>query len=273
MNAADTLNTVALLLPGYFGAWAMSFMLGNRKREWQQMVFYSLIFSGITYFALLRFTPPILWTLKSAYSIDLSGFQRALNEVSNLGDPAYKLTFHNTVKLLIPASILSIYLGWSFGRIRNYRWFNRLFLRLTNRTQNADIWTDFHQSHHRGPHTVLLKNNDVYLGDILMVSDTLTGDDRGIILSQPVYLQNAFESLLQKKQPNRFKTPGNALIFADQIAAIYSFEHPIAKQLRAKQRKIKRRLSWIERMIWKIRIFIWKLLPQRVRSFFWNLFH
>jgi Family of unknown function (DUF6338) len=228
MNLAEVLNTITLLLPGYFGAWAMSFVIGVRRREWQQAVLYSLLFSAASYLILLRLSPLAVYALRNSTGIDLTGFQRALNGVSNLGDgdPNTVLVFHDTIKVIGIASLLSLSLGFAVGRIRRSKPFRSTILRWTNRTQNVDIWTDFHERYDIGPHSVQLKNGDVYYGQILMVSDTFTGGDRGIIIDRPLMIENPIAAGWKKATPGVTQAPGHVLVFADQIASIANAEDP-----------------------------------------------
>jgi hypothetical protein len=258
MNLNDTLPTIAILLPGYFGAWVMGFALGVRKRDWQLMVVYSLVFSALTYLFLLIVTPKFI----SFFSLSSeTGFQRALNEVSNLGDSKYKLTFHNTVQLLPIASIISILLGGISGQIGRSTWFTNLVLRSTDRTLNLDIWSDFHQRFHTGPHTVILKNNDCYFGNIVMVSDTLTGNDRGIILDRPLYINDPVKARINGVDPGTTQMPGKVLIFADQIASIYNMEHPHFTRRNTRNRKVLKGKTFIARNIRAVRKAYRKLFP------------
>jgi hypothetical protein len=256
MNLAEVLNTIALLLPGYFGAWAMSFLLGIRKREWQQMVLYSLVFSALTYYVMLRGTPPLLYFLKTDVGIDLSGFQRALNEVSNIGNESNGLTFHNTVKVIVPALSIAVFLGALAGYFRRSRWFRDGILFWTGRTQNIDIWTDFYQRYDIGPHTIVLKNNNAYRGDIVMMSDTLTGNDRGIIVANSFFYENPMEAALNHKSPKAIQSQGTILIFADQIASISNCDIPVIVQRTLRLRKIARLRTQPTKFLRKTRVFL-----------------
>ena len=249
MNLADALNTIALLLPGYFGAWAMSFMLGIRRREWQQTILYSLVYSALTYLLLFRASPSFIYWLKNFVGIDLTGFQHSLNQVSNLGDPQYKLILHDTVKVVGIASVISCIFGYLVGNFRQSQWFVKTVIQLTNRSQNVDIWTDFHQRYDIGPHTVELKNGDVYYGQITMVSDTLTGSDRGIILHKPYILQNPVKAAWESRTPGVANAKGHVLLFVDQIASIMNSEDPNIVRRTLRQRKIQRgNLKWNKRI-------------------------
>ena len=92
----------------------------------------------------------------------------------------------------------------------------------------------------------------MYLGTILMVSDTLVGTDCGIIMDQAV---------LEEYSPAHAGgtlwtlTPGRVLLFADQIAAVYDNANPMVIKANKLYRKMLRRQMW--RRSWYIRPIRW----------------
>lgn len=202
----------------------MSLIVGIRKREWPQTTLYSLIFAGVTYLILLKFFPWLFSLLDIKPGTDILGIQKALNEISNLGTSVGtakgKIAFHNVIKLIFLATPISAILGFLAGKMRASKSFRRLFLKHVNRTQNADVWADFHESYPVGPHFITLKDGNVFFGQILMASDTLVGNDRGIIIQQPILFQKYYENAFNQVTPPRVKMPGDVLVFAEQIASI-----------------------------------------------------
>lgn len=223
----------------------MSFMVGVRKREWAQITLYSLIFSAAAYFISLKLFPLIFQYLNIKPGTDAFGIQAALNEVSNLGTELGgskgKIAFHNVIKLIIIITPISASLGYVVGLLRKSEFFYKLSLKYANRTQNVDIWIDFHEKHNVGPHMVYLRDGNAYFGQILMASDTLVGGDRGIIIQQPFMYKQPNEAYWKNEQPAIIKMPGNVLVFADQISAISNNLHPkIIERLRQMQHEVKK---------------------------------
>lgn len=241
MNLSDALGSIAILLPGYLGAWLMSTIIGIRKREWPQTVLYSLIFSAFTYLIALRLMPEI----NHLTIVDNLGFQKSINQVSNLGTQDTKLTFNSAIKIAAFCIPISLILGFIAGKIRTSTAFRKFFAAISGRTQNSDIWSDFHEKYRIGPHTIVLRNGDAVLGRILYASDTLVGSDRGLIVEHPVYYEAPIISQITGTQAKMVNTPGNMLILYDQISYIFDSKHP-ASLLRA-QRKL--RLAQMRRPI------------------------
>jgi hypothetical protein len=218
----------------------MSFIIGIRRREWAQMTLYSLIFSTLAYLIVLKFFPYFFGLLEVRAGTDKFGIQVALNEVSNLGTSLGtskgKIAFHNIVKLVIIVTPISMILGLIVGGLRRSRLFRAGTLKYAHRTQNSDIWVDYHEKYATGPHMVYLKDGNMYFGQILMASDTLIGGDRGVIIQQPCLFENYNSSAFKGHSPAMIRMPGDVLVFSEQIASISNNLNPqVLSALRAAQ--------------------------------------
>lgn len=194
----------------------MSFFMGIRKREWSQMVLYSLFFTSISYFILIKLSPIIL----GFFGAQRNGFQHFINILSHLGGDKVELPFNGAIILSISASPVALICGYCIGRIRISRKFKSFILKHTNRSQNSYIWDDFVELLNQGGVTVLLNNGNAYVGSVVMVSDSSVGSDRGLILRNPVYIEQPLKAAIESRQPTVLSVSGDILIMGDQIATV-----------------------------------------------------
>lgn len=230
MNLSDALVTIALLIPGYVGTWAMAFVLGSRKREWAQTLLYSLIFTSLIYALLLFLTA----TVRRWWPHALQGLVDNLAFIDQLGseNKSQKLTFGIAVRLGLPAIIVGLLLGTTFGKIRRSVWFNKLLSRFFQKTQYNDLWVDFYSRMENAAIVVVLKNGNAFVGPLRLYPDAATDTGRGVIVVDPIYLVKPFESAT----PEAKSMYGELLIPQEEIAMMLDVRHPDVIALRDSRR-------------------------------------